>query len=185
MKPAFHDTLTLSEDEKMVNVGGPYDLEGGEEDAYFWFRISQPHPRVLEEAKKRGEKLEVVEAIGIHDREKDEMATELTEYRDAVRADVATAIDGALPAAGQRVSHEDVEAAAAKALQAAVTAIAEKGPSWLVENVKTSESKKFRTGEAYAEGWLLLKSEGDPRGSNEFWTSEVTLVTADANPAAS
>jgi hypothetical protein len=110
------------------------------------------------------------------------MAEELTAYREAVRADVAAAIAGALPAGGQPVTKHHHNTAASAALDAAVTAIAEKGPTWHKNGVKARESKKFRPGAAVAEGWLLLKSVGDPRGSNQFWTSEVTLSAPAAKP---
>jgi hypothetical protein len=168
MKPAFHPELALSEDRKTVHVGGPYELEGGETDAYFWFRISQDAPGGGD-----------VEAIGIHEREEDQMEGELTAARNAIRDAVAEAVAGLLPAGGRAVTSQDREAAAAAARRAAVAALADKGPRWR-KSAKARKSKAFRPGEALAEGWLLMKTDGAPTGSNIFWTSAVTLVVPDA-----
>jgi hypothetical protein len=166
MKPAFHPDLPLSDDKTKVDAGGPYELEGGETDAYFWFRISQGD----------------VEAIGVHEREKDEMKAELKAASNAIRDAVTAAVAGSLPAAGP-VTAQHQTAAAAAARDAAIAALAEHGPKWVKKNVKARESKAFKTGEATAEGWLLMKSEGDPTGSNTFWTSKVTLNAKTAKPA--
>jgi hypothetical protein len=163
MKPAFHPELPLNEDRTKVDVGGPYQLEGGETDAYFWFRISQGD----------------VEAIGVHERERDEMKTELKAARASVGDAVNAAVAGSLPAAGP-VSAQGQKAAAAAASKAAAAALAENGPQWLKKGVKARDSKAFRAGKAKAEGWLLMKTTKDKVGSSLFWTSEVTLVARDA-----
>jgi hypothetical protein len=163
MKPAFFPELPLSDDRTRVDVGGPYELEGGETDAYFWFRISQGD----------------VEAIGIHEREKDEMKAELKAARDAVRDAVNAAVAGSLPTPGP-VTAQRQKAAAVAASKAAADALAEHGPKWLKKSVRARDSQAFRAGKAKAEGWLLLKTTTDKVGSSLFWTSNVTLVAKDA-----
>jgi hypothetical protein len=172
MKPAFDAELRLSDDRKTVYVSGPYELEGDETDAYFWFRISQP---------PLGEEGEEVEAIGIHDREQEQMETELAKARQGIRDAVAAAVAGALQAAGGAVTAQDREAAADAARDAAIAALADKGPKWK-KSARARESRAFRPGAARAEGWLLMKTTVDPVGSSLFWTSEVTLSAPAARP---
>jgi hypothetical protein len=168
MKPAFDSELALSADRKTVHVRGPYELEGGETDAYFWFRISQELPGGAE-----------IEAIGIHEREQEQLADELAAARKGIRDAVADAVGGILGAAGGTVTAQESEAAAAAARDAAIASLADKGPKWR-KSVKARKSNAFRPGEALAEGWLLMKTDGAPTGSNIFWTSAVTLVVPDA-----
>ena len=63
MKPAFDPVLALSEDRRTVSAAGPYDVQDGDTDAYFWIRISQ------------GE----VEAIATHDQEEDDIAARVAQ----------------------------------------------------------------------------------------------------------
>jgi hypothetical protein len=172
MKPAFDAELTLSGDHTTVHVSGPYELEGDETDAYFWFRISQP---------PLGEEGDEVEAIGIHDREQEQMEKELAAARKGIRDAVADAVAGALGATGAAVTAQSSNAAADAARDAAIEALATKGPKWK-KSAKARESKAFRPGAARAEGWLLMKTTGDPVGSSLFWTSEVTLSAPAAKP---
>jgi hypothetical protein len=170
MKPAFDAELRLSDDRRTVYVSGPYELEGDETDAYFWFRIAQELPG--------GEE---VEAIGIHEREQEQMENELAAARKGIRDAVADAVAGALGAAGAAVTAQSSNAAADAARDAAINALAEKGPKWK-RSAKARESKVFRPGAAKAEGWLLMKTTADPVGSSLFWTSEVTLSAPAAKP---
>jgi hypothetical protein len=172
MKPAFDAELTLSDDRKTVHVSGPYELEGNETDAYFWFRISQP---------PIGQQGEEVEAIGIHEREQEQMERELTAVRKGIRDAIAEAVAGALGAKGAAVTAQSSKAAGDAARDAAIVALAEKGPKWK-KSAKAREGGTFRPGAARAEGWLLMKTTGDPFGSSLFWTSEVTLSAPAAKP---
>jgi hypothetical protein len=170
MKPAFDADLRLSKDRKTVYVSGPYELDGDETDAYFWFRISQP---------PLGERGEKVEAIGIHDREQEQMETELANARKGIRDAVASAVADSLAAAGGAAAAGASKAAGDAARDAAVDALAKKGPKWR-KSARARESNAFRPGAARAEGWLLMKTTADPVGSSLFWTSNVTLVVPDA-----
>jgi hypothetical protein len=164
MKPAFDDSLQLSDDKRSVTAAGPLELSGDETDAYFWIRISQ------------GE----VEAIATHDREKEQLQAEFQAARDRLLSAVSTAVGHSLPGAGQPVTPADRETAAVAAQEAAETAVLELGPKWR-RTAKARNGKQFRAGTAKAEGWLLVKTsedEDDP-GRNVFWTTNVTLVAKD------
>ena len=167
MKPAFHPELPLGKNDKgkpTIDVGGPYELQGGETDAYFWFRVSQKR-------KRDGREIDVV---GTHEREEEDLKADLQAVRDAIREGVAAAVNGSLPAAGQDVTPNAVEKAAKKAYDAVLAA---PGPTW---SQTVTLTDKFEPGPAKAEGWLLMKTTTDKAGSTLFWTSKVKLVAKDA-----
>jgi hypothetical protein len=164
MKPAFHAELPLGSDRKTIDVGGPYELQGGETSAYFWFRISQ-------KPKRAGAEIDVV---GTHEREKDELESDLDQVRDALRERLAAAVSASLPAAGSAVTPARLDQAAKKAYDAALAA---PGPEW---STTVTAEQKFEVGPATAEGWLLMKTTKDKAGSTLFWTSKVKLVAKDA-----
>lgn len=164
MKPAFHAELPLGSDRKTIDVGGPYELQGGETDAYFWFRISQT-------PKQGGAEVDVV---GTHELDKEKLEVDLDEVRGALRDKLAAAVSASLPAAGSAVTPARLDQAAKKAYQAALAA---PGPEW---STPVTAEQRFEVGPAKAEGWLLMKTTKDKAGSTLFWTSKVKLVAKDA-----
>jgi hypothetical protein len=164
MKPAFHAELPLGSDRKTIDVGGPYELQGGETGAYFWFRISQT-------PKRGGAEIDVV---GTHELEKEQLEADLDHVRDALRETLAAAVSASLPATGSAVTPARLEQAAKKTYRAAVAA---PGPEW---SRAVTAGQRFEVGPAKAEGWLLMKTTKDKPGSTLFWTSRVRLVAKDA-----
>lgn len=164
MKPAFHIELPLGSDRKTIDVGGPYELQGGETDAYFWFRISQT-------PKRGGAEIDVVGTLEL---EKKKLEADLDQVRGALRDNLAAAVSASLPAAGSAVTPARLEQAAKKAYMAALAA---PGPEWATP---VTAERKFEVGPAKAEGWLLMKTTKDKAGSTLFWTSKVRLVAKDA-----
>jgi hypothetical protein len=146
-----------------IDVGGPYELQGGETDAYFWFRISQTR-------KRDGKKVDVV---GTHEKEQKDLEADFDGLLDAIREGVSGAVSGSL-SAGREATPAALEKAAEKAYKAVLAA---PGPTWS-EIVEAED--KFEPGPAKAEGWLLMKTKSDKAGSTLFWTSNVKLVTKDA-----
>jgi hypothetical protein len=166
MKPAFDEVLYLDDDRQTVSAAGPYDVQDGDTDAYFWIRISQRRGGVE------------VEAIATHEQEEEEIKDELNRAALALRDAIATAVGSSLPAAGAKMPAKAREKATAAAQAAAEAAVRESGPRW-AKDAEVKDGKKFRAGRAKAEGWLLTKTGPDDHGRDVFWTSDVTLAAKD------
>jgi hypothetical protein len=157
MLPRFDASLALDDARQTVTASGPFALAGNEDDAYLWIRIAQ-----------RG-----VDAVGTLEMGGRALRKEFREANRRLSGAIKEAVDGSagLPTAAQRARkvREDTEAA-----------VATLGPKW-AGPVTIEGTKRFHTGKAMAEAWLLVRTNEKPPGEyHTYWKTAVTLVSQDA-----